>query len=535
MTVSFILLITLLSTISGCLQQEKNTIYVGSKDSDYNTIQEAINTAKNGATIIIKSGTYNEVIIINKTLTLRGEDKNTTIINFSPDKQITTQVPIITINADNCSIENLQITLSNNSVIAQGISINSNYNTIKNTIITHFIDGIGLSADSGSNTIIHNEIKNNQNGIVASNSDFNNISHNILSNNQEYNIYLSTDSNTNKVSFNIMDTSMYGIRIKGSQHNNVYKNCINNNDRGIYCCCGAESNYLYDNTLRNNSVRNGEENEGLTNIWYNNQTGTGNYWDDYTGSDENHDGIGDTPYTIPDAENQDIYPLMTPPLDVVCTYNNNNTLPNNNNNNNNTLPSGADSQFIGNWEMRVLGSTIPYKFNNDGTLWTGTSNSTMYNTGTWKVKNDQLCLYNNTVCYTYVFSTNGNTLTLNASGRTFGHPSRMILIKEGTQTYFIMKLDSKTNRLTVVTEDPTTKYKWKDIDIHFMYQQAAYQVFYANGAPIDTVNQTSGAGDTEVSMGDYILISATSYTGNVTLYLRYEPTNTVFGTYMINV
>ena len=95
---------------------------------------------------------------------------------------------------------------------------------------------------------------------------------------------------------------MYGIRIKGSQDNNVYKNCIKNNERGIYCCCGAKSNYFYSNTLLNNSVRNAEENEGLINIWYDYPNGTGNYWDDYTGSDENHDGIGDTPYEIPDVQ-----------------------------------------------------------------------------------------------------------------------------------------------------------------------------------------------------------------------------------------
>jgi nitrous oxidase accessory protein len=115
-----------------------------------------------------------------------------------------------------------------------------------------------------------------------------------------------------------MKNSEYGIRIKGSQNNNVYKNCIKNNERGIYCCCGAKSNYIYNNTLLNNSVRNAEENEGLTNIWYDYPNGNGNYWGDYTGIDKNHDGRGDTPYTIADAGNKDMNPLMTPPLDVPC-------------------------------------------------------------------------------------------------------------------------------------------------------------------------------------------------------------------------
>jgi hypothetical protein len=37
----------------------------------------------------------------------------------------------------------------------------------------------------------------------------------------------------------------------------------------------------------------------------------GNYWSDYTGTDANHDGIGDTPYTI-GGKLQDRYPLMAP-------------------------------------------------------------------------------------------------------------------------------------------------------------------------------------------------------------------------------
>lgn len=135
----------------------------------------------------------------------------------------------------------------------------------------------------------------------------------------------------------------------------------------------------------------------------------------------------------------------------------------------------------------------------------------------------------------YVLSDNGNTLTLNVTGDDYGHLRNIILIKEGTQTSFIMNLYSDTNKITVVTVDPITKYKWSDIDIHFIEPLARYQVFYANDTPIDTVNQTSGAGGTAVSVGDYILISPLSYTGNLTIYLRYKPTNTILGTYTIPV
>ena len=45
------------------------------------------------------------------------------------------------------------------------------------------------------------------------------------------------------------------------------------------------------------------------NIWDNGIVG--NYWDDYTGLDEDGDGIGDTPYLI-NSEIGDRFPLMNP-------------------------------------------------------------------------------------------------------------------------------------------------------------------------------------------------------------------------------
>ena len=307
--------------LSGCsdTNQHPGPFYVGyGSDADYHTIQEAIDAAKNGDIIIIKNGTYNELINISKKITLIGEDKNTTIINFSQDYEITSSVSIMTISVDNCSIENLQITHSNNALIVQGISINSKYNTIKNSIITNVTNGIMLSAYSELNTIIYNEIKNNQIGIDAISSAHNNISYNTFSNNSQYNIYFKTDSDTNIVSFNTMENSFYGMRIKGSDRNTIYKNCIENNDVGIYFCCGSKSNSVYSNTFLHNFQGNAEEDKGLTNIWYDYPNGPGNYWDNYTGSDENQDGIGDTPYVIPRMGNQDSYPLMTPPLDAPC-------------------------------------------------------------------------------------------------------------------------------------------------------------------------------------------------------------------------
>ncbi len=59
-----------------------NTLYVGgSGPNNYTSIQDAINNASNGDTIFVYSGIYYENIVINKRITLMGNNKENTIID----------------------------------------------------------------------------------------------------------------------------------------------------------------------------------------------------------------------------------------------------------------------------------------------------------------------------------------------------------------------------------------------------------------------------------------------------------------------
>jgi hypothetical protein len=91
--------------------------------------------------------------------------------------------------------------------------------------------------------------------------------------------------------------------------------------------------------------------------------------------------------------------------------------------------------------------------------------------------------------------------------------------------------DSTLNRITIATAE--FGIKWRDIAITLDQPGATYQVFYANGTAIAPVNMTALAGVAEVLAGDYIQLS--TYSGNVRTTLRYIPTNSLIGTWTVNV
>ncbi|NMG83410.1 MAG: hypothetical protein GIS02_04305 [Methanosarcinales archaeon] len=121
-------------------------------------------------------------------------------------------------------------------------------------------------------------------------------------------------SHENKISNNLIKSHFCGIGATDSSNNMLTNNTALNNDYGIKLE-DSSNNKIYLNNLINNTNYNAYDTS--TNQW--NTSSKGNYYSDYTGSDNNSNGIGDDPHPIPGGNSIDHFPLMhpwgeTPPL-----------------------------------------------------------------------------------------------------------------------------------------------------------------------------------------------------------------------------
>ena len=243
-----------------------NILYVGgSGPGNYTKIQDAINDSNNGDIIFVydDSSPYYEHLSVPKSLSLIGEDKNSTIIDGKGSNDIIqinanwVNIREFTIrngrsgihflygNYNNCSIENNIITRCS----YRGIDIHNAYDTVITRNIVTNNTGSGISAyNSRNDFILENVIENNAYyGMSFSSCSSILLKRNTIGKNNESGIYLVDSTNMN-ISDNVF-TTRNGLTIKGCfpeywathiiKNNTIdgkpicyYKNCSNLNISG---------------------------------------------------------------------------------------------------------------------------------------------------------------------------------------------------------------------------------------------------------------------------------------------------------------
>jgi parallel beta-helix repeat protein len=272
----------------------------GSGGADFTGIQEAINNASAGDTIIVHSGVYYENVVVYKSVTLKGLGH--------PVVDAGGKGNAVRLTADGITLEGFTVANSGRSQSDAGINVNSSNNNItSNNVCNNNRDGIHIY-HSNNNTITGNNVSNNYYGISLG------------------------DSRNNTITGSIVCNNSCGISLVYSIKSTITGNIVrSNNLKGILLYCSG-NNHLYLNNLINNTDnaywlwhRQGYES---ANIWNSTEKITytydgttyksylGNYWDDYEGKDVDADGIGNKPYSINTSYSiyyeSDVYPLMKP-------------------------------------------------------------------------------------------------------------------------------------------------------------------------------------------------------------------------------
>ena len=322
-----VLALSLMLTAVLVVTTNSTVIYV---PNDQPTVQAGVDVASVGDTVQVAPGTYYENVTIDKTITLLGETKISTVINASDSGDC------ILVTAAGAVIKNLSVQQGGvegpwETFWDSGIKIVEADSVVVEDCFICNNGAAGLSLTTSSYCIIQGcYISQNVIGIYFFENPYGPYSNN-ASNQIIGNVFIMNSStgirfehcggiyhSANIVRSNYIAGNGVGMSMIMSEYNEItYNYFYLNTGMGLalsMCMGGGENNTIHHNSFNNNNAYGvqGSDWGGGTDYWYSVSEQEGNYWSDYEGVDNNSDGIGDTPYVIEGGETSDLYPLMSP-------------------------------------------------------------------------------------------------------------------------------------------------------------------------------------------------------------------------------
>ncbi len=236
------------------------------------SISNAIQMARDGDVVEVKSGIYRENIFLDKSITLKGVDTGGGPPVLMGDGVEST----LTLLADGCIVEGFVVTGSGNP--HAGIEILSGNNSISDNVIRNNRGYGVLISEARGNAVLSNQIRENGfDGVCIKGAGDNLVSDNVVSTNGGCGISLEESSDnvlsTNRISSNseqgielldssgnsILDNmigggSGHGIQLAGSIANDISGNVVSDNQNDGIRLEGSSENSISSNTLQANVI-----------------------------------------------------------------------------------------------------------------------------------------------------------------------------------------------------------------------------------------------------------------------------------------
>lgn len=332
------LLFTIISVL--ILQFNVQSVRAGQKTiivpDDYSTITEAVSNASPGDMVFVKNGVYHENVWIDKSLLVRGENYENTLVigegNLNSGN-------VFTLAANSVTIEGFTIRSLSYSTAKQhanGINIKGDNCTIRENNILNNFWGVLCAIQSYTLITENNITGNHKEGIRFYGGSWNAISGNFIAGNKASGIAIEGYSNV--ISGNTIKNNTRGIGLGSSysvvfaneisdhsesdmyfvgSNNTIAANSMSDSEWGIYFppyFAAPNSNKFFHNNFIN--INQNVYVSSVYNINYWDDGEKGNYWSNYATEypdswEVDNSGTRDTPYAIC-ANNIDNHPLIGP-------------------------------------------------------------------------------------------------------------------------------------------------------------------------------------------------------------------------------